>query len=444
MKLKNTTFLLLMLPAIFFAQHTIKVNFSPAKDFTWGIIYKSTPTSNKYIAQGKIENGTLLFKLDEKATKGIYKIVYAVPQLENNFDVIYNGEEDIEVNFNVTDGAVFQKSSENKMLSAYLNDFILLGKDLEKAYTQQTIDSTAVTEIYKRQEALQRMHEEQTKGKLVFHFIKANKPYIPQNYKTPEIYIENLIDNYFSNIDFNDTVLQSSNFLIEKSFTYIVGITPDGIDKLSAYNQNIDKISTISKGTDPTFQKKFLEHIRFKLIIYNLIDTANYLSEWYLIPLAKQLNDTALVTKLIQYQNISIGNVAPDFSWDTIENGASKTYKLRELGVAENYILVFWSSTCSHCLKQIPQLQQFVKQLNSTKYKVVAVGLEDEPTNWQREIKKYPEFIHAIQLKKWESSVVKDYALTSTPSYFVLDVDKKFIAKPENLEELENYLEKNK
>ena len=112
--------------------------------------------------------------------------------------------------------------------------------------------------------------------------------------------------------------------------------------------------------------------------------------------------------------------------------------------MAENYILVFWSSGCSHCLKELPQLHSLSQNLNSTKFKVVAVGLEENNTKWSSEVKKFPNFINTIKLQKWNNKVVKDYALTSTPTYFVLDQDKKFKFKPEGLKDLEAYLSRNK
>ena len=134
MKINKILFLLLFFPLIIFSQHTIKVTFSPANDFTWAILYKNAPTNSKYIAQSRIVDGDLVFILDEEATTGIYKLVYAVPQNDYNFDIIYNGEEDIEMTFNLIDGAVFQKSDENIMLNSYLTEMTLLGSDIETKY----------------------------------------------------------------------------------------------------------------------------------------------------------------------------------------------------------------------------------------------------------------------------------------------------------------------
>jgi len=439
---KKISFLLLFFPIISISQHTIKATFSPAEDYTWAILYKNEPTSVKYIAQAKVENGIVVFNLDEKATKGMYKLVYAVPQKDNNFDIIYNGEEDIELTISTNDSAVFQKSSDNILLNSYLTESIQLGQELETAYTKPSIISSEVVSVYEKQRELQTKYEEKSQGKIVQNFIKANKPYIPGNYEEPEVYVSNLSKNYFANIDFNNLILQSSNFLIEKSLAYILGVTSDSSSNQNSYFKNIDVVVVKTKESNSNFQKLFLDKLWEKLVSYNLVDAANYLAERHLISIATQQNDPKIVSKLNKFKNLSIGNPAPDFSWETIENGVSKTNKLSELSIAENYILVFWSSTCSHCLKQIPKLQQYAKTLNSTKYKVVAIGLEDEPTNWQKEIIKYPEFLNIIKLKKWDSKVVLDYGLSSTPTYFVLDKDKKFLSKPESLEELEEFINK--
>ena len=200
---------------------------------------------------------------------------------------------------------------------------------------------------------------------------------------------------------------------------------------------NIDLVVAKTRYANPIFRKSFLEKMWQKFVSNDDIIVANYLAERYLIPLANQQNDTSLALKLTQFKNLSIGNSAPDFILDE-----SSLRRLSTLDVAENYILVFWSSGCSHCLKELPQLHSLSQKLNSTKYKVVAVGLEENYTKWSSEIKKFPNFINAIKLQKWNNKVVKDYALTSTPTYFVLDQDKKFKFKPEGLKDLKTYLNK--
>jgi len=428
-----------MFPLLLIAQNTIKATFTPEEDFTWGILYKNSPTGKKYVAQSKFVEGHVVFKLNEEATKGIYKLVYAVPQNEYNFDLIYNGKEDIELKFNLNDGAIFLKSSENILLSSYLSELTSLGKSLEAEFSKNQINRKTITTIFDTQRELQITYEEKSKGMLVNHFIKANRPYIPNKYEPKSSYIKNQTTNYFKNIDFNNKILQSSNLLLDKSLAYIYSVVNEDFTKQKNYSFNIDQVVEKTSFANPIFRKSFLEKMWQKFVSNDDIIVANYLAERHLIPLANQQNDTSLALKLTQFKNLSIGNSAPDFILD--ESGQKK---ISTLDVAENYILVFWSSGCSHCLKELPQLHSLSQNLNSTKFKVVAVGLEENNTKWSSEVKKFPNFINTIKLQKWNNKVVKDYALTSTPTYFVLDQDKKFKFKPEGLKDLEAYLSRNK
>ena len=47
-----------------------------------------------------------------------------------------------------------------------------------------------------------------------------------------------------------------------------------------------------------------------------------------------------------------------------------------------------------------------------------------------------------LGLNKWENKTARTYNIMSTPSYFVLDVNKKIIAKPDALEDVKAFIEK--
>ena len=79
---------------------------------------------------------------------------------------------------------------------------------------------------------------------------------------------------------------------------------------------------------------------------------------------------------------------------------------------------------------------------DKTNLKVVAFGLEDEPTKWTEEIKKYPEFIHTVGLGKWDNPTVKTYGIAATPMYFLLSSSKIIMAKPYAYEDLEMVVKK--
>jgi hypothetical protein len=129
--------LLFLLPLVTVAQHTIKGNFSPAEDYKWAVLYKVSPTDLSYKTDTKIdEEGNFTLQLDATITKGMYRLVYAVPQDVFNFDIIYNGEEDIVLNFNRDKGLEFLISEENLLLASYEKEMRAVQSQIAKRYKE--------------------------------------------------------------------------------------------------------------------------------------------------------------------------------------------------------------------------------------------------------------------------------------------------------------------
>ncbi len=429
--------LVVLLPSFLFAQHTIKGTFSPAKDYNVALLYKVTPTISTYITNTEInDDGSFEIQLDSTATKGMYRLVYAIPQEDYNFDIIYNEKEDIELTFNAETGVEFQSSVENKLIASYTNSMSAVTHSIGKFFREQSTDTLALTEIFKTQKETQLNFEIEAKETIAYHFIKANKPYIPEGFESVETYVNNLKLHYFDHVYFNNEILQSSNFLEERMLNYVFGMSLNDGDEISNYKTNINVFYEAIKTIPTEIKRTLLVSLWQQMADLNLESVANYIAETYLMDIAVSLNDQDLLKGLLQFQKLSIGNKAPDFSIELDTDKTKTTKKLSELDGAENYIIVFWSSTCSHCLDEITQLQTFIKSQAEGKFNVVAIGLEDEPYKWKDLTYDFPDFIHVYGEGKWENNIGNDYGVTATPTYFVLDKDKTIIAKPEDFEGL--------
>ena len=89
--------------------------------------------------------------MDSTLTKGMYRIVYALPQEEYNFDVIYNAKEDIALTFNSETGIEYQESIENKLVNSYTYSMSLVSQSIGNFFNQQSTDSLALASIFKTQ-----------------------------------------------------------------------------------------------------------------------------------------------------------------------------------------------------------------------------------------------------------------------------------------------------
>lgn len=431
--------LLILLPNFLLAQHTIKGVFSPANNYKVVLLYKVTPTISEYIANADIEkNGRFQFQLEASVAPGMYRLVYAVPQEDYNFDVIYNGKEDIELHFNAETGVIFKSSVENKLLASYTSSMAAITERINTYFRGGKKDSLAIKAIYKIQRETQARYETQAENTIVSHFIKANKPYIPKKYEAAKTYAKNLKTHYFDNIDFNNKTLQSSSFLQERMLNYVFGISDESKDEITNYKTNIDVFCQAIKSVSPSIKRILLVDLWQEMADLKLEPVANHISKNYLLEVAKVLKDKELIEILTNYSNLSIGNKAPDFSFVS----AHKTNKkLSELSGFNTYLVVFWSTTCSHCLDKIPQLQKFVASRSKDKIKVIAIGLEDDAVKWKAHIKNYPDFIHVLGLGKWDNAIGNAYDVHETPTYFVLDKDKKIIDKPYDLDDVKAFFE---
>lgn len=440
--MKRLLFIAFLIPSMLLAQHSIKGVFYPAEDFNFALLYKVNPTISDYISNAEIkEDGSFEFKLDSTATKGMYRLVYAVPQEDYNFDIMYNGKEDIELTFMSETGVEFKKSTVNKLLSSYTNSMSMVTQSIGNYYGKASKDTLALKAIFKTQKETQESFEKAAKGTMALDFIKANRPYIPSKVEDVKTYIKNLEKHYFDHVDFNNKILQSSNFLEEKMLNYVFGMSANSKDELENYKRNIDVVYRHMKTAPKEVQRILLFDLWQQMSDLGFESISNYIAENYLMNVAVSLNDQDLLHALILYKNLSKGNIAPDFDVEVKEKGKLVTKKLTQLNVAENYILVFWSSGCSHCLEEIPQLRDFVNTLEKGKVKVVAVGLEDEPYSWKNLTYDFPDFIHVYGEGKWDNEIGDAYGVTSTPTYFILDKDKRILEKPSDFKSLVKYIQ---
>ena len=153
--------------------------------------------------------------------------------------------------------------------------------------------------------------------------------------------------------------------------------------------------------------------------------------------MAFETKNQDILEKIDLHNRLRIGAAAPEITW----KDGDMVKKLSKMNDAENYLLVFWSSSCSHCLRELPALHNKLK--NNNTIKVVAVGLEEEDVYWKQESGKMANFEHAIALGKWENEYAKLYDIHQTPTYFILDQDKRIIAKPEDDIGVIEFLESN-
>ncbi|MEB8346552.1 thioredoxin-like domain-containing protein [Flavobacteriaceae bacterium KMM 6898] len=439
---KSFFLFLLLVSTSLVAQHTISGPFSPSADFKWVMAYQLKPSSQEYVTAGPIKNGDLELIMPKTAEAGLYRMVYAIPTDEFYFDVIYNAKEDIKLAFNTSKGVSFTTSEENGTYLSYLKKITNAEKKLEEYYTTGQKGKADFNLIVKDMNTIQNSFEAKSEGLIANNFIKANRPYIPQQLENREQYNISKKEHFFDFLDFNNPILQSSGFLMDKALTFVYSsVAPESLDL--PLEQEIQENLKVLNGkitvVDPLFKAKLFEKLWTETSKREMGSSADLIYNNYLLPLSKNSGQKEIkeITDKIELDSrLRIGASAPEISWN--ENGVVR--KLSDLSGAQNYVILFWSSTCSHCLKEVPELYAELKDRNSIQ--VLAIGLEDDDVSWKAESSKLEDFTHVLGLGKWENEYVTLYDVHQTPTYFVLDAQKRIVAKPSDLDELLTYLKK--
>ena len=421
-------------------QGTISGTFSPAKEYSWGIAYKLKPGTQVYVADTAIKKGKFNLTIPENSTPGMYRIVYAIPQEEFYFDVLYNGKEDIEFTFNIDDGPKFTASEENVIYQSYTEAINTIEQEVVNFYLSGETDKKKFSKLAQQSKDTQALYVEKSKGLLVHEFIKANTLPIPPKHTTIEDYIAFKKEHYFNNVDMKNPVLLASTFLTDKIGNYVFTALPTEImsqDKTEKeINNNVKLVNTIIQENTDSYRLHVMYSLWSQAAASNFNIVSDYIYNSYLKELATTAKNEEIINQIETHNRLRLGAIPPEVTWK--ENQKKQT--LSTLTGADNYVLVFWSSTCSHCLKELPALHKKLK--NNTQVTVIAVGLESDDITWKKESSKLSSFKHAIALGKWDSEYAKLYNIQATPTYYLLDKEKHIIAKPENDKELIELLNK--
>ncbi len=455
--MKRLLALLIFVTSIANAQYSVKGTMTPPEESDWVILYKIEGAKQKFISNSTIvfedvniggntqKVGRFELNLPPDAKEGAYRVTYR--NSGAGFVDFFFNKENIEFVFNPVypeESIVFTKSRENKVYREYLDAIATMQRSIDSLQVEYLKNEDkkfkkAYKKAYKEQEEIQEIYEGKSEGMLVNTFIEASKPTNSSSiFDDTQEYLDHVVGNFFKNVDFSDSKLYSSPFIVDKITNYVfyLNIAESQSAQQKLYKESIAKVMGLVK--DKKVRKEVIEYLITRFANARNSEIVDGLFADYYDKLPSDLQDQKFRDDKVALLRATVGRIAPDFSWKEGEN----EYKLSSLNDGEKYLLVFWSTGCSHCLKEIPQLHSFMKTHNKTS--VIAFGIEQAEPEWTAYIKQLDGWHNAIGThpdNKWENEVVRTYQLVGTPTYFILNQDKKIIAMPNSFEDVKDYFE---
>lgn len=227
-------------------------------------------------------------------------------------------------------------------------------------------------------------------------------------------------DDIINFLDKSNDMLESSSMLRPVLVSYLnTGGNTD-------VGGSVDKLLDRLKVETPRGQTVLSELID----IFDAYDMEEFKTKY--LTLAKNLKCTIndrLASTLKSNANIEMGATFPNVKFQSAVNTSAKSlYDVK----ADKKVIVFWSSTCSHCETELPQLLAKYNDLKAKNIQIIGLSLDTDKNSYTQKIAAFP-WINDSELRGWNSSYVETYNVHATPTYFILDANNKIINKPDHV-----------
>ena len=208
---------------------------------------------------------------------------------------------------------------------------------------------------------------------------------------------------------------------------------------------NVSK-SNVEGSVDKLLEAVNLETPRGQTIMSELIEIfstygMDKLKDKYLAEangLKCTINDR-LASTINANKNTAIGAKLPNTVFvNAIHTKAKSLYDVK----AAKKIVVFWSSTCSHCEAELPKLLEKYDKLKAQNIEIVGFSLDNDLGEFRSKANLYP-WINDSEGKGWYSTYGDVYNVVATPTYFVVDANNVIISKPNHVGDVLDYLKVN-
>lgn len=407
-----------------------------------------------------------VFKGDKKLPGGIYFVVS--PQMTIQFELLMDDIQQFSIkgDTSLKDQAEIIGSRDNDLFKTYTTYSIEKGQlrqELNNAYKAATnkADSTrlynALTALDKEvQQYRMNIMKQHPKSLLAMFFNTMKTPDAPAipvvNGKADSSYPFRYVKEHFwDDVAFNDDRLLRTPFFepkLDDYFKYYVSPEPDSIIEevkyilLSARTGKEIYPYLLTKFTNKYMNPEFMG--QDKVFVY-LFENFYAKGDTMILNPASRKTVTERAYSLMANQ---LGKPAPVLN---LTDTTGKTVSLYNLKSAFT-VVAFWDPNCGHCKEEMPRLDSFYR----SKWKAMGVSIygvniyENEVPAWKQFIteKKLTGWIHAYQTKSAKEAEERAgvpnyrqlYDIFKTPTLYLLDKDKRIIAKQLSLEQFDDLI----
>ncbi|MCH2197961.1 MAG: DUF5106 domain-containing protein [Flavobacteriales bacterium] len=406
---------------------------------------------------------------------GKYAVVAPGPKF---FDIIVS-QEDIYLETDTNDlinNLTVHKSDENEQFFNYLHfiqrkrnarapfDAVLadtLKSDQQKEQARAEIKQLN-DDVQEYQKDLIAKHPELLFTKLMQMTLDVEVPEAPEGVEDAQTWKYYYYrDHYWDRVDFSDPRLvrdQMFHRVLDKYWTKVLPQIPDSLLK--------EAFELVERTDNYDMFKYFTHHITYAAESSNIMCMdkvfVGMVDRYYRTGKADWLDEEATTKILDRAKDLRYtvcGEPIPNIILpDTTLTNWVNLYEIE----AKYTVIAIWESTCGHCKKEMPKLQELSEEWNDKGLKVFAIGNDFETEPWIKFIreKELDGWYHvsdnpAINATDSATKLISTgvtsllslnfrstFDVFSTPKVFLLDEDKRVIAKQLSAEQIGELLKR--
>lgn len=464
-----------VLPLLFLSVYVHAVqaqgySISLKSNYRSGIAYLTYYMGTDYLLQDSAavsNTGIAVFKGTKKLPPGVYSVVFPGKRLTADFLVDKEQAISISADTNHLEQIQITGSPANLAFRDYRKFADTKGKQLQEQKNAYTNARTRADSL-KHETAYKKYSKELIDYRLAIISSAPNSMMAtlfnamkdpPYPSKIAVTHADSLANyNYFKNhywdgISFMDDRIIRTPFFLPKLQTYYRQVLSQSSDSIIA---DVDYKLLLARSNPEMY--KFLlnwltdEYISPKYMGQDAI-FVHLFEKYHSKGLSAWLNEKqheAITRRAYMVMSNLIGEKAADLEFTDTSGKQASLYN----NEADYTVVVFWDPTCGHCKVEIPRLDSFYRaswQKKNVKMYAVLTEKEKQKDAWLR-------FIRANNISDWKHVYQADaaaekeskgqkpsfrqlYDITSTPALYLLDKDKRIIAKkltPEQMNDLLN------
>lgn len=398
------------------------------------------------------QSGQAVFKKDEPYRQGYY---YVLLPNNANFQILITEDQTFEIHTNINDlvgtmkvtGQVdnslfyenlkFEPSYQNRY-QAVINQMTGLPKD-DARYN--SLESQRKALVQERRDHLEELFIKAPKSLFTTFKTAGQNPDLRQDLPEDEqVYWYR--HQFWDSVDFTDERLLYTPVISNKLKRYITELTPQNPDSiLAATDHLIQQLPTLK---DSEYFKYFANWITMQ---YEPAETTLMDAEAVYVNMVKKYftyehafwadstNTYALQLRADEMANSLVGQAGPNVKAPDLNGEIKAIYDLEA-----PYIVVYlYNPDCEHCMEQSPVLVQLYNKWQQDKKPMIdvyAIAIDTNAEEWKQYVAK-TNMRWTNVFDPTNKSIYKTYYVNVTPEVYVLDADRKIIAKNLNVNQIE-------